>query len=185
MMYTLTMQAIVQFISQQIEKWKTQSRIVERSRFARENHEIIMQVDEDSRKRKHEMKHHLQTIYSLLNARETERAGEYVQKLIQETDQFAETTYSENIVVNSIVGIRLNQAKGKGIAVQSHIHVPASLEVDDVDLNSLLSNMLENAIEACMRMENRAEAYIKLEIRKKQRFLFIECENSVEPGELL
>lgn len=58
MMYTLTMQAIVQFISQQIEKWKTQSRIVERSRFARENHEIIMQVDEDSRKRKHEMKHH-------------------------------------------------------------------------------------------------------------------------------
>lgn len=129
------------------------------------------------------MKHHLQTICSLLSAREPEKAGEYIEKLIQETDQFAETTYSENIVVNAIVGIRLNQAKGKGIAVTSHIHVPDRLEVDDADLNSLLSNMLENAIEACMRMEDRAGAYINLEIRKKQRFLFIECENSADPGE--
>lgn len=120
-----------------------------------------------------------------MKARETEKAGEYIEKLIQETDQFAEMTYSENIVVNSIVGVRLNQAKGKGIAVHSHIHVPASLEIDDVDLNSLLSNMLENAIEACMRMEDQAGAYINLEIRKNQRFLFIECENSVDLGESL
>lgn len=183
--YTITMQAIVQFISRRMEEWKDRSRLLERSRFAQENYEMIMQVDEDSRRRKHEMKHHLQTIRSLLSAREAEKAGEYIEKLIQETDQFAETTYSENIVVNSIVGIRLNQAKGKGIAVTSHIHVPDRLEVDDADLNSLLSNMLENAIESCMRMEDRAGSYINLEIRKKQRFLFIECENSVDPGEAL
>ena len=183
--YTITLQAIVQFVSQRVEEWKDRSRLLERSRFARENYEMIMQVDEDSRQRKHEMRHHMQTVHSLLAARETEKAGEYIEKLIQETDQFAETTYSENIVVNSIVGIRLNQAKRGGIAVHSHIHVPAVLEIDDVDLNSLLSNMLENAIEACMRMEDRAGAYINLEIRKKQRFLFIECENSVAPGENL
>lgn len=62
----------------------------------------------------------MQTVHSLLAAGETEKAGEYIEKLIQETDQFAETTYSENIVVNSIVGIRLNQAKRGGIAVHSH-----------------------------------------------------------------
>lgn len=183
--YTITLQAMVQFVLQRVEEWKDRSRLLERSRFARENYEMIMQVDEDSRRRKHEMKHHLQTIRSLLSAREAEKAGEYIERLIQETDQFAETTYSENIVVNAIVGIRLNQAKGKGIAVRSHIHVPDRLEVDDADLNSLLSNLLENAIEACMRMEDRTGAYINLEIRKKQRFLFIECENSVDPGEVL
>lgn len=183
--YTITMQAIVQFISRRMEEWKDRSRLLERSRFARENYEMIMQVDEDSRRRKHEMKHHMQTLRSLLSAREAEKAGEYIEKLIQETDQFAETTYSENIVVNAIVGIRLNQAKKEGIVVQSHIHVPARMEIDDVDLNSLLSNLLENAIEACMRMEDRAGAYINLEIRKNQRFLFIECENSVDPGESL
>lgn len=131
------------------------------------------------------MRHHVQTLHSLLNAQEVERAEEYIENLIQETGQFAETAYSENIVGNSIVGIRLNQSKKEGIAVQSHIHVPASLEVADVDLNSLLSNMLENAIEACMRMEDRTGAYINLEIRKKQRFLLVECENSVDRRETL
>ena len=183
--YTITMQAIVQFISRRMEEWKDRSRLLERSRFARENYEMIMRVDEDSRRRKHEMKHHMQTIRSLLSAREAEKAEEYIERLIQETNQFAETTYSENIVVNAIVGIRLNQAKKEGIAVQSHIHVPVRMGIDDVDLNSLLSNLLENAIEACMRMEDRAGAYINLEIRKNQRFLFIECENSVDPGESL
>lgn len=46
--------------------------------------------------------------------------------------------------------------EGKGHRGTQHIHVPASLEIDDVDLNSLLSNMLENAIGACMRMKARA-----------------------------
>lgn len=181
--YTVTLQAIVQFVLQRVEDWRTRSRIIERSRFARENYETIMRVDEDSRRRKHEMKHHMQTLRSLLSAREAEKAEEYIERLIQETDQFAETTYSENIVVNAIVGIRLNQAKKEGIVVQSHIHVPARMEIDDVDLNSLLSNLLENAIESCMRMEDRTGAYINLEIRKKQRFLFIECENSVDRRE--
>lgn len=184
-MYTLTLQAIAQFISQRIDAWKDRSRLLESSRFARENYEVIMQVDEDSRRRKHEMRHHMQTIYSLLSAQAVEKAEDYIRKMIQEADQFSESTYSENIMVNSIVGFRLNQAKGKGIAVHSHIHVPVRLEIDDVDLNSLLSNMLENAVEACMRMEDRTGAYINLEIRKKQRFLFIECENSMDPQEEL
>lgn len=183
--YAITLQAIAQFISQRIDAWKDHSRLLESSRFARENYEVIMQVDEDSRRRKHEMRHHMQTIYSLLSAQAVEKAEDYIRKMIQEADQFSESTYSENIMVNSIVGFRLNQAKGKGIAVHSHIHVPVRLEIDDVDLNSLLSNMLENAVEACMRMEDRTGAYINLEIRKKQRFLFIECENSMDPQEEL
>lgn len=183
--YAMTLMTIGEFIHQRAEAWRNQLRMEEHGRFVRESYEIIMQVDEDSRRRKHEMRHHMQTLHSLLSAQEVERAEEYIEKLIQETDQFAETAYSGNVVVNSIVGIRLNQAKKEGIAVQSHIHVPARLEVDDVDLNSLLSNMLENAIEACMRMEDRTGAYINLEIRKKQRFLFVECENSVDRKEAL
>lgn len=182
-MYILTLQAIVQFISQRMKEWRDQSRLLERSRFARENYEMIMQVDEDSRRRKHEMRHHMQTVYALLNAREVEKAEKYIEDMIQEADQFSESTYSENIMINSIIGFRLNQAREKGIAVCARIHVPVRLEIDDVDLSSLLSNMLENAVEACMRMEDRSGAYINLEIRKKQRFLFIECENSVDQRE--
>ncbi|HAP20665.1 MAG TPA: hypothetical protein DCR27_05270 [Lachnospiraceae bacterium] len=180
MIYTVTFLTISQFAVWSIQEWKKQSLLLERSRFARENYELVMQVDEDSRRRNHEIRHHLQTLYSMLMGQEPDGAKKYIEKVIKESDQYTEMTYSENIVLNSIVGIRLNQAKKNGIDVQCHIHVPCKLEADDVDLSILLSNMLENAVEACMRMENREGAYIRLDIRKKQKFLFIECENGID-----
>lgn len=183
--YTVTFFTVVQFIQWCVQEWKKKTRLLEHSRFAWENYELVMQVDEDSRRRKHEMKHHMETLYSLLMSQETKKAAEYIEKTLEEANRSAKLTYSGNIVLNSIVGIRLNQAKEKGITVHCHIHVPEKLKVDDVALSILLSNMLENAVEACMRMESREESYIRLEIRKKKKFLFIECENSVDKKEVL
>lgn len=182
--YTITPLTIVQFVQWRLSEWRKRTRLLERSRYARENYELVMQVDEDSRRRNHEIKHHMQTLYSLLANEESDEAKKYIEKVIKGAEQYTEMTYSENIVLNSIVGIRLNQAKKNGIDVQCHIHVPDKLEADNVDLSVLLSNMVENAMEACMRMENREEGYIRLEIRKKQKFLFIECENSVDRKEI-
>lgn len=182
--YAITFLTVIQFVQWRLSEWRKKTRLLERSRFARENYELVMQVDEDSRRRNHEIKHHMQTVYSLLMAQKPEEAKMYIEKVTKEADQYTETTYSENIVLNSIVGIRLNQAKKNGIEVQCHIHVPCRLEADDVDLSILLSNMLENATEACMRMAERDGAYIRLEIRKKHKFLFIECENSVDKKEV-
>lgn len=149
------------------------------------NYEMIMQVDEDSRRRKHEMKHHMEMLYALIHAGEMERAKSYIEKILTDTVLSGNVTYSTNIVLNCIVGIRLNQAKKEGIAVQCHIHVPDRMPVDEVDLNILLSNMLDNALEACMRMEKRQNAYIGLEIRKRGKFLYIECTNSMAPKEMV
>lgn len=182
--YTITLLTIVQFAQWRLSEWRKRTRLLERSRYARENYELVMQVDEDSRRRNHEIKHHMQTLYSLLVNEEPDEAKKYIEKVIKGAEQYTEMTYSENIVLNSIVGVRLNQAKKNGIDVQCHIHVPDKLEADNVDLSILLSNMVENAMEACMRMENREGAYIRLEIRKKQKFLFIECENSVDRKEV-
>ncbi len=185
-----TLLTIAQFVWWRVQEWEKNSellerKLLERSRFARENYKLVMQVNEDSRRRNHEIKHHMQTLYSLLMAQEADEAKRYIEKVIEEENQYAEMIYSENIVLNSIVGMRLNQAKENAIRVQCHIHVPCRLEADDVDLSILLSNMLENALEACQRMEDRKEAYIILEIRKNQKFLFIECENSVDVKEIL
>lgn len=183
--YTITFLVMAQFIRWRVREWKRNSRLLERSRFIKENYELAMQAEEDSRRRNHEMRHHIETLHSLLMSEETEKAAEYIEKTMEDVERSAKLTYSGNIVVNSIVGIRLNQAKEKGITVRCHIHVPEKLEVENVDLSILLSNMLENATEACMRMEDGKEAYINLEIRKNQKFLFIECENSVDIKEAL
>ena len=177
---TVAFLTVERFVKGGVLGWREKAGLLEQGRFAAENYELIVQADESSRRRNHEMKHHLQTTYSLLQAQETEKAADYIGKVLKDATRLAEMTYSENTVLNAIVGIRLNEAKKRGIAVQCQIYVPEILEMDHVDLSVLLSNMIENAQEACMRMECFEDAYIRLEIRKRKQFLYIECENSVD-----
>ena len=153
---------------------------MERGRFARDNYALILQADEESRRRNHEMRHHMQTLYELTRAGEKERAEGYIQSVLTETEKRSGQTYSQNVEINSIVGFPLNQARENGVSVHCQIHVPVNLQIDPVDLSMLLSNMLENALEACLRMKKRDKTYIELKIFKRKSFLFISCKNSVD-----
>lgn len=52
---------MVQFIWRHQGERRKRALFMERSRFAVKNYKMIMQVDEDSRRRKHEMKHQMET----------------------------------------------------------------------------------------------------------------------------
>ncbi len=47
--YTITFLTMAQFIQWRVREWKRNSQLLERSRFARENYELAMQAEEDSR----------------------------------------------------------------------------------------------------------------------------------------
>ncbi len=179
--YSITLLVLLQFARDQLAERQRITALLERSRFARENHALIMQADEESRRRNHEMRHHLQTLQGLLQAGETERAQSYIEATVQETDRMALGAYSQNVVVNSIVGSYLNRARSQGVEVRCHIQVPDELSMEAIDLNILLSNMLENAVEACLRMTDPSHAFIELTLRKVKRFLFVQCINPFDP----
>jgi len=69
--YSITLLVLLQFARDQLAERQRITALLERSRFARENHALIMQADEESRRRNHEMRHHLQTLQGLLQAGET------------------------------------------------------------------------------------------------------------------
>ena len=178
--YVITLLTLTQFFTWRGQEQQRVAALLERGRFARDNYALILQADEESRRRNHEMRHHMQTLYELTRAGEKERAEGYIQSVLTETEKRSGQTYSQNVEINSIVGFPLNQARENGVSVHCQIHVPVNLQIDPVDLSMLLSNMLENALEACLRMKKRDKTYIELKIFKRKSFLFISCKNSVD-----
>lgn len=79
--------------------------------------------------------------------------------------------YSENILVNVIAGEYLDRAKKLGVEVEHCLSVPAELKIADEDLSVFLSNMLENALEACERMKLGQECYIHVKMHVNENFL--------------
>ena len=56
---------------------------------------------------------------------------------------------------------------------------------DDSETCSLLGNLLDNAIEACMRMDDNADKWISVKIENQKQLLFIKIENSVNEAPVM
>ena len=72
-------------------------------------------------------------------------------------------------------------AKARGIAVNASASVPPQLRVSDIDLCVALGNLLDNAMEACLRVEREEERFLRVYIAPKKEQLYI-CVTNSSPG---
>lgn len=56
---------------------------------------------------------------------------------------------------------------------------------DDSETCSLLGNLLDNAIEACMRMDYNANKWVSVKIENQKQLLFIKIENSINEAPVM
>jgi branched-subunit amino acid transport protein len=136
--------------------------------------DVILQSEERVRALRHDLKHHMAELQYLAEKNETTEMKDYINKMqsaIQNPDEFVS---SGNFEMDSILNFMLQKAKEKGFIVNAKVQMPHSIS-HSFDINVILGNLLENAIEAG---EQTAEKILNVQIRMKQGVLHIEVENS-------
>ena len=86
--------------------------------------------------------------------------------------------YCENTTVNAVIGHYLSWADKEGIQTSVSVNIPDSLSVDDMELAITISNLLENAVYACLKLPEK-NRYLKMTAKYKNQLL-LEIENSCE-----
>jgi sensor histidine kinase YesM len=121
----------------------------------------------------HDMKLHLVTLkdYSVDN----KAATDYLNILLENVEE--SETYSDtgNIAIDSIINFKLKNAKEDNIKLDLMIAVPPAINVEVVDIVTILGNLLDNAIDAVAKVDKRI---IKLNIAFDKGGLFVKIENS-------
>ncbi len=102
---------------------------------------------------KHDYSNNLMIIYDMVRDNDIYHAKEYLKKL--EIDEVPSTIKTENRIINHILNNKINYAKKQGIKVRYKINGTNYNYIDIVDLSTILSNLIDNAIEATMRVENK------------------------------
>ncbi len=131
---------------------------------------------------KHELRHHVETMEVLYAAGDYPRLGEYLAGLGAQKEALPQLYYAENFLVNAILAGRLGPAREQGIRVECRAHVPEELAMADADLCTLLSNLLDNAVEACQRLPEGEEPFIRVSMEIRQDLLLVTCVNSAVPA---
>jgi len=121
-------------------------------------------LHQNVRQLKHDMKNHLMVLTAYLNAGETEQAKAYTSELLDKFSTMHSYIETGNVLLNHIINEKLSYAKSQGILVKAEIENLAFERMNRMDFSALLSNMLDNAIEALLREKER-ETFEKLQMQ--------------------
>ena len=145
------------------------------SRQAAEQEQLYMEI----KRTRHDMKSHLSSLLGMVESGENEEAIKYMQQLL--SDGFGrssdEISKSGNIVVDSLINYKYSIAKKEGIAFEASTFVPAVLPFKSEHLVIILGNLLENAFDACMKVQPKGR-YIRLDMNYEKNMLKISIKNS-------
>ena len=129
------------------------------------------------RKVRHEMKNHMANIKGLAGAGEYGEIEDYIRRM-DETMQELEYKYvTGNAVTDVIINDKCRRAEKAGIRFDADFRYGGEIPV--FDLGIILNNLLDNAIEACEKLES-GKGFIRLMLKRKKQFLLLEVENSFD-----
>ncbi len=97
---------------------------------------------------RHDMRHFLLSVSAFIENGELDKAQAYIREVIDATDATARKKYCQNEIVNMILSAHESEMRQRAIDFQYTIQLPTQLPFSDVDLTSILSNALENAMTA-------------------------------------
>lgn len=132
----------------------------------------IRQLHESVRHIKHDMKNHLMVIASYLNQNEQESAKAYVSEILDKLNAVHSYIETGNSLLNHILNEKLNLAREYGISVKAEIENVSFAKMESMDFSALLSNMLDNAIEACQKQSVK-ELQVKISVKRGYEILLV------------
>ena len=129
------------------------------------------------RKVRHEMKNHMANIKGLAGAGEYGEIEDYIRRM-DETMQELEYKYvTGNAVTDVIINDKCRRAEKAGIRFDADFRYGGEIPVFDMGI--ILNNLLDNAIEACEKLET-GKGFIRLSLKRKKQFLILYVENSFD-----
>lgn len=135
--------------------------------------ELMRESNEKLHSLRHDLKNHMMYLQS--SALIDENKSDYKKKLdsMLSNNEYAR---SGNLVIDSILNVKINQAIEKGFEFKLKLIVPEKLDIKETDLVILLGNMIDNSIEHCS--ESKKE--IKLAIRYEYGIVYFDSSNASE-----
>ncbi|MCD7727478.1 MAG: GHKL domain-containing protein [Ruminococcus sp.] len=175
----LSATAISAIISVNLSKaffMKKVSSIKQQRQIQREHYKEIKSLTDELNGFRHDWANHIHCLHALLAAKEYSKATEYVEQLDGIKALEHKTLNTGNPVSDACLSQKLAFASDKGISIDLNCHFSST--IDSLDLCSLLSNALDNSIEACDEIN---EKQIKVLAYTRHDYQYIKITNPSTP----
>lgn len=144
------------------------------------HYEDIKNIYRTIRGWRHDYQNHIQVMSALVELGNIEDLEKYLKNLSDDLDNLYNFVKTGNVVVDSVISSKLAVCKIKNISCETELSMPENCAINDIDLCVVLSNLLDNAIEACEKVEDSENRYIHISIGVLREQLYIEVKNAIK-----
>jgi sensor histidine kinase regulating citrate/malate metabolism len=148
----------------------------------RKQFNMIEDRQTEERTKRHDFENHLHLIKQLADSGNLTELSEYATGLTRE----AEARTIENITgilsIDAILTMKRAVAERQNTRFTVLATKLSKVYIDPVHMNIVLSNALDNALEACAALPEGADRYIELGLKISGDFLYVRITNPYAPG---
>lgn len=160
---------IYNMIDRRIERF--QSELIEKQ--VREIQNMYRQV----RGWRHDYRNHINNMKIQLSEGNYDKLSDYLNELADDLDTVDTVIKTGNVMADAILNSKLGVAQKLNVRLNVKANLPDSLPLTDVELCSMLGNMLDNATEACAALPED-ERFMRVYIGKLKGQLYLSVQNS-------
>ena len=127
---------------------------------------------------RHDYHNHIQAMLAL--ADHPDELKDYLLKLSDDLSKVDTVLKTGNIMIDAILNSKLSLIRSHSVSVSAKASVPDKLTISEIDLCTIIGNMLDNALEACLRQAEESDRFIRVYLGVLKKQLYLSVQNSVD-----
>jgi len=176
-----TLFAVLVFVNLWRKQYKRENSLKDQYlKVSREYYNSMTSHMKEVRSIKHDMNAHVNALESYLETDDVTGAKNYLARM-KEHQKYSNTRLVNvgNELVSAVLSDIMKRGNNELVALECEGVLPSKLQVEDFDLCTIFSNLINNSAEACNRLAEK-EKKISLRINVLQNSVTIVCENPIE-----
>lgn len=132
--------------------------------------EELNAADSKARIDRHDFKHKMQAIIKLIRDKKYDELDELASTYDRSADEYSVKHYCSNAVIDAVLASYVQIAESRNIKVNTGLTFPDELPIDAAELATVFGNAIENAINACEKIDEN-KRHIEIQVIKAPRFM--------------
>ena len=142
-------------------------------------YKMLAEQYRQSERLRHDMKNHIIVLSALSQNQEWEKIDDYLRNM---EDIVLDTggDMTGNKAVDALLYQKRKRAEEENIKWECDVQMPKGCCINEFDLCVLFGNILDNALEACRRMQNGECRFVNIQAKTVKKCFLLEVKNSMD-----
>lgn len=172
---------LFEMIQQQWEQQNQMELLLKHNKMEQKYVKDTTQLIEQYRRLRHDYIHHIGCMSMLLETHDYDELKQYFQRFQESTQNIGfPLVVTPNKTISALLHHKIQLAQGKNIQTNVDIKIFQEGYSCDLDICTVLGNLLDNAIEACEKINNTEHRMIDIHIQEKEKYLSIVVKNTTD-----